>query len=306
MNQPKLIERFQGDSGRRLMIECLSRQWLLREDETIAMYMADHAELRELAAGEVLIRQGDAETDVYFILTGRLVILVDQQEVAVRIAGQHVGEMALIDPSLPRTATNIAAEPTVVAKVSESVFAPVADANPRIWRALGAELSRRLNQQGSFLSTPNRIPHLLIRSSSDCIAFAEALAAAIPPEMATVKICAREIFDADHFPIEELEAQLRVADFAALVAPNDHRALERSESSNAVRDNIVFEVGLLMGALSRHRTYLFAPEGTSLGIPTDLLGLTPLLYFPSAPTHAEAVAVAAEELIKIIHGMGPR
>jgi CRP-like cAMP-binding protein len=306
MNQPKLINRFQGDSGRRLVIECLSRQWLLREDEALATYMADHAELKELAAGEVLIRQGDAETDVYFILTGRLLILVDQQEVAVRSAGQHVGEMALIDPTLPRTATNIAEEPTVVAKVSESVFAPIADANPRIWRALGSELSRRLNQQGSFLSAPNRIPHLLIRSSAETIAFAEALAAAIPPNLATVKVCTREIFAADHFPIEELEAQLRVADFAATVAPNDHRVGARTDNSDAIRDNMVFEVGLLMGALSRHRTYLLAPEGATLGIPTDLLGLSPLLYSPSAPTHAGAVSAAAEALGSIIAGMGPR
>ncbi|MEI6715823.1 MAG: TIR domain-containing protein [Verrucomicrobiota bacterium] len=305
MNQPKLIDRFLGESGRRLLIECLSRQWLLREDDAIATLIADKAELRELDAGEVLIRQGDAESDVYFILTGRLRILVDQQEVAIRGANQHVGEMALIDPSLPRTATNIAAEPTVVAKVPESEFAPIADANPRIWRALGSELSRRLNQQGSFLAAPNRIPHLLIRSSSENLAYADALALEIPGELATVRVCTREIFDAEHFPIEELEAQLRVADFAVLVAPDDQNVAGHTTGPNPVRDNVVFEVGLLMGALSRHRTYLVTPVGSTLGIPTDLLGLTPILYTPQDNPSA-AIAGAAEELCAIIRSMGSR
>ncbi len=306
MNQPKLIDRFQGEEGKQLLIECLRRQFVIRDDYTVAAFLAEHCELRELSAGDILIRQGDSETDVYFILSGQLRVLVDEREVAVRVAGQHVGEMALIDPSLPRSATNVAAEPTLVAKVKESVLAPIADSAPRIWRAMGGELSRRLNQQGAFLRPKNRIPHLLIRATSESKEVAEALALAVPPHAATTKVIFREVFSSQAFPIEDLEAQLRVADFAALVAPNDERVRSRSDASDSLRDNLVFEVGLLMGALTRHRTFVVIPEYFSLGIPTDLLGLTPLLYQPATIPLEKAVHSTAVELQNIIQSMGPR
>ncbi|MEY2598587.1 MAG: hypothetical protein RLZZ142_846 [Verrucomicrobiota bacterium] len=307
MKSPTLIDCFRGEAGRRLRIECLMRQWLLRGDESLAAYFAEVGELQELAAGDILIRQGEAETDVYFILTGRLRVLVDQQEVALRGAGQHVGEMALIDPGLPRTATTIAAEPTVVSKIPEALFAPLANANPRIWRALGAELSRRLNQQGSFLGTPNRLPHLLIRASHESLPYAEALAARIPAEAATARVCSREFFQSECLPIEDLESHLRVADLAALVVPEDERLLRRNAAdSGALRDRIVFEVGLLMGALSRHRTLLLLPEGCTLEIPLALLGITPLLYHPTVGTADAAILDAAHEIQHILAYVGPR
>ncbi|MEK0447556.1 MAG: hypothetical protein RLZZ399_2877 [Verrucomicrobiota bacterium] len=306
MNQPRLIDRFQGEEGKSLLIECLRRQFLIKDDFTVASFLAEHCELRELSAGDVLIRQGDSDTDVYFILSGRLRILVDQREVAIRVAGQHVGEMALMDPSLARSATNVAAEPTLVAKVSESVLAPIADSAPRIWRAMGGELSRRLNQQGAFLRPKNRIPHLLIRANRETKDVAEALALSVHPQVATTKVICREVFGSEAFPIEDLEAQLRVADFAALISPHDERVRSRSEGSNSLRDNLVFEVGLLMGALTRHRAFLVVPECFSPGIPTDLLGVTPLLYRPATMPLTKAILSTAVELQNIIQSMGPR
>ena len=49
-------------------------------------------------------------------------------------------------------------------------------------------------------------------------------------------------------------------------------------TSNAPRDNIVFELGLFMGALGRSRTFLVQPRGAGLKVPSDLMGITPLTY----------------------------
>lgn len=139
MTTAKLIDRFNGDSGKRLLVQSLTTQWLVGQDEKLAQEIASVSELRELAAGDILIRQGDADNDIYFILAGSVRVFVNQREVAVRVVGQYVGEMALIDPTLRRTATNIVADPTLVARVSESAFTAIANATPRLWRSLATD-----------------------------------------------------------------------------------------------------------------------------------------------------------------------
>jgi predicted nucleotide-binding protein len=61
-----------------------------------------------------------------------------------------------------------------------------------------------------------------------------------------------------------------------------------------------------MGALSRRRTFVLAPQGANLKIPTDLLGLNQLRYEPSARTPFEAVTQAANEVIAIIRSNGSK
>lgn len=243
--RPKLIDRFSGDSGRRLLRECLSSSGSWGRDEGIASSLADNAELRELEPGEVLVRQGDADNDIYFILSGKLRVFVNGREVAARHAGYHVGEMTLVDASLRRTATNIAAEATVVAKVSEPEFSRIADANPRLWQRIGVELTRRLDQRAKCLTEPNPKPIVFVGSSSESLPIAEALAALLPADVAAITVWSQGIFGASRFPIEDLEAQIRIADFAVLVAASDDRVTSRGEDSDAPRDNEVFELGLL-------------------------------------------------------------
>jgi predicted nucleotide-binding protein len=61
-----------------------------------------------------------------------------------------------------------------------------------------------------------------------------------------------------------------------------------------------------MGALSRSRTFLLAPRGHKIKIPTDLLGLTTLQFDPAASNPADTVRPALDELTKIIANMGPK
>jgi CRP/FNR family cyclic AMP-dependent transcriptional regulator len=78
----------------------------------------------------------------------------------------------------------------------------------------------------------------------------------------------------------------------------------RKRDLDAPRDNVVFEVGLFMGALTRPRTFMAVPRGVDLKIPTDILGLTPVLY--EATAGALDVASACAELQARIRRMGPR
>ena len=108
-------------------------------------------------------------------------------------------------------------------------------------------------------------------------------------------------------PVESLERALAKADFAALVLSPDDRVISRDTEAPAPRDNLVFELGLCMGALGHSRTFLLHPRGSEIKIPTDLSGFTPLTYrtSPDVP-NSVAVASACEDMRVAIQASGPR
>jgi CRP/FNR family transcriptional regulator, cyclic AMP receptor protein len=302
----KLSERFQGETGRRLLMEALQSQFIVRGQDSVAAAFASVATIEEFDPGDLLIRQGDADNDLLLILAGRVVVLVNGRQVASRGPGQHVGEICAIDPISRRTATNVAAEATVVARISEPDLSMIAEAHPQLWRAVAVELSRRLDQRSQFHPEPNPTPVLFLGSSKETLLVAEAVGKSIPTDVASVRLWAQGVFGASRFPIEDLDAQLRVADFAALIAGADDRVSSRGKDFDAPRDNVIFELGLFMGALSRHRTFLVVSDGIDLKVPSDLLGLTLVRYNPKAPTLAASVAGACDELIAVIRAKGSK
>lgn len=307
MKRPvKLSDRFKSDTERRLLIKALKSQFIVGGQDAIAHAIASVASIEDFDAGHLLIRQGDSDNDLLLILAGRVVVLVNGRQVASRGPGQHVGEICAIDPISRRTATVVTAEATVIARVHEPDLDRIAEANPQLWRAIAVELSRRLDQRRQFHSQPNATPVLFLGSSKETLSIAEEIARWIPSDVATIRLWTRDVFGASHFPIEDLDAQLRLADFAALIAGPDDRVSSRGQEFDAPRDNVIFELGLFMGALSRHRTFLAVPENVDLKIPTDLLGLTVLRYDPAASSLATGVASACDELIAVIRTRGPK
>lgn len=306
MPRESMLARFQGDQGRRLLVEALESQPAMIGDAKLAEEFANIGTICELFPGDILIRQDHADNDIFFILTGVFRVLVNGREVAIRRAGQHVGEMAIVDPSSRRTASVIASEQSIVVKVAERHFSDLADRNPRVWRSLARELSHRLDERKKFHREPNIKAVLFIGSSTEQLPIAEALKHAVPNELATVILWSQGVFGASNFPIDDLNAQIRAADFAVLVAGADDQVISRGSTSDTPRDNVVFELGLFMGALSRARTFIMVPKDVKLKIPTDLLGLTCLQFDSHAGTPSAAVGHVTGELLEIIARMGPR
>lgn len=89
------------------------------------------------------------------------------------------------------------------------------------------------------------------------------------------------LFELSKTTIESLEKSLEITDFGIFVLSNDDITIMRGEKSSAVRDNVLFELGLFIGKLGRERVFFVIPDGTSLHIPTDLLGITPGKYNPN-------------------------
>jgi predicted nucleotide-binding protein len=271
---------------------------------SLATLLADAVELVTAEPGDVVVAQGGGDNDVYLIVSGSVNVLIHGRTIAIRRAGTHVGEMALIDPKARRSAAVVAAETSVLAKISEPNFSRIADAYPALWRAIAVELGDRLRERTKFIRVPNEKPLIFLGSSREALPVATSLRDLVQRPEIDVRVWTDGVFGASRFPMEDLEAHLDAADFAALVAAPDDLVISRGESSEAPRDNVIFELGLFMGALTRKRTFMLVPRGVDLKIPTDLLGLTPLLYDPAAP--AGGIKKAGEELGATIIRLGPR
>ena len=94
-----------------------------------------------------------------------------------------------------------------------------------------------------------------------------------------VKVWNQGVFGIGKSALESLLEALDKFDAAVFVfAPNDLVQI-RGREFNAVRDNVVFELGLFTGRLGRDRTFWFVPQGqTQLRIASDLLGVQPAEY----------------------------
>jgi CRP-like cAMP-binding protein len=152
-----VIERFEGKRGNRLLLEAMKGQQLVAGKAPLARALAQRVTLAELAPGSVLIEEGGADNDLYFVLAGRVTVLVGGIEIGTRDAGQHVGEVALLDPKAPRSATVVAREPTVVAKITERDFTAVASSAPAVWRALAAGLGSILSERNRRVADPDAL-----------------------------------------------------------------------------------------------------------------------------------------------------
>jgi hypothetical protein len=85
----------------------------------------------------------------------------------------------------------------------------------------------------------------------------------------------QEVFRFSEYPLESLAAELDRADFGIFVlAPADVSEV-RGERYDVPRDNVVFELGLFIGRLGRHRSFIIIPrDARRLHLPSDIGTLT--------------------------------
>ena len=138
-----LLKSFQGSEGRQRLINALISQRLVR-DEDLAAAVVSYLKLEEISAGTNLIKQGASDTDLFLVLSGMLSVAIDGRIVARKMAGHHVGEMAVVDPLTVRSASVNATSDSVVARITEPDFSALADEYPRLWRRIALELASRL------------------------------------------------------------------------------------------------------------------------------------------------------------------
>jgi len=116
----------------------------LKESDLVTL-AADLAE-RRVAAGEPIVGEGTGGVVFFFILDGETSVSVAGEEVATLKRGDYVGELALLDPEGPRSATVTAKTDVVLAGMSAWQFRPFVLAHPEVAWALLQRLARRLRE----------------------------------------------------------------------------------------------------------------------------------------------------------------
>lgn len=255
----ELLRRFiEEPGGERRLIGALQEQVIVGQDADLAARLAVATELLPYGPGEALLVQDASDTDILFILAGEAAIVVHGREVAVRRAGQHVGEMAMIDPRQSRSATVIARTEVVVARVTEDRFTRIAEACPRLWRRLAVELGARLRERAGLVRPRSSRPRLFIGSTDAGLPIARGLAAALQDPLWEVRVWRDGPAGLGKSSLESLAAQAEELDFGLLVvAPPDLAAPD----GNGGCDELSLQLGALIGALGRERVFVGALHG---------------------------------------------
>lgn len=101
-------------------------------------------------------------------------------------------------------------------------------------------------------------------------------------------IWSQGVFGLSKCTLESLTQAARDFDFAVLVLSPDDLKQKRGRLSTAPRDNVLFELGLFMGALGRSRTFIVHSRDTALDLPTNLAGATAATFATRADGNLQA------------------
>jgi CRP/FNR family transcriptional regulator, cyclic AMP receptor protein len=298
-------ERFEG-SNRQQLIDALKRQEFVGGDTDLADIFATRGSLLEFSKGHKIIAEGGEDNDIYLLIAGTVAIVVKGNQVATRKAGQHVGEMSAIEPAQKRSAAVISLDTVVALRLSSTDFMSIGAAHPQIWLPIARELSRRLHQRNDLIPPPNDYPKLFIISSAEALDVAREVQAQLERDVFST-VWPDGVFFAGGYPLEALEKAVSESDFAVAIAQADDIVETRGARHPTLRDNVLFELGLFMGKLTRHRAILIHPRVTGLKLPSDMHGLTLASYAPGKPDELPArLGPACNEIRKIVKTLGVR
>jgi CRP/FNR family transcriptional regulator, cyclic AMP receptor protein len=298
-------ERFQGN-GHQNLVDALKRQEFVGGDSKLAEAFAARGELLEFVKGSKIITQGGEDNDIYLLLAGSVSIVIKGNEYTTRTAGQHIGEMAAIEPAQRRSADVVAHDTVVALKLNNADFMSLGREHPQIWLPLARELARRLYQRNELIPPPNEFAKLFIISSTEALEVAKAIRDSLEHDVFST-IWNEGVFFAGGYSLESLEKAVSESDFAVAIAQPDDIVETRGSRAPTLRDNVLFELGLFMGKLGRHRALLIHPEITGLKLPSDLQGLT-LLRYAAGSTHdlTTRLKPACDDIRKIVKTLGVR
>ncbi|MBB3947666.1 putative nucleotide-binding protein [Rhizobium skierniewicense] len=302
----KMLERFMGDEGKDLRIESFGAQTIVRGDVQLAEALAEVAEMLEVDAGVTLIEQNGEDDDIYFVFSGSLSVHINGRRLGARGRGEHVGEMAAIEPTQRRSATVIAEDRSVVAKLTAQQFSTLAKTYPDMYRQIARSLSRRLLERNKHVGTFREKVRVFIISSAEALPVARLVRNAFEHDPFITTIWTDGVFRVANYTLTNLEAEIDDSDFAVAIAHADDLTESRGKDWPSPRDNVVFELGLFMGRLGRQRAILMEPREEKVKLPSDLSGITTIPYrFENGRDAAAQIAPACDKLRQHILDLGP-
>ncbi len=146
-------------------------------------------------------------------------------------------------------------------------------------------------------------PHVFIASSVEGLQIAKSIQENLEYGAFTT-IWSQAFFELSKFTVDSLFDQMNDFDFAIFIFSPDDILNIRGLEHSAVRDNVIFELGLFIGHLGKERCFIVQPREEDLRIPTDIIGLTPATYDKHHPNLTAALGVACSQIEQQISKLG--
>lgn len=116
-------------------------------------------------------------------------------------------------------------------------------------------------------------PRVFIGSSVESLDIADAIQENLD-HYAEVTVWDQGVFELSSVALIDLLTQIDKQDFGIFIFKPDDIITIRTETKKAVRDNVLFELGLFMGKLGKDNVFFVTPESTGdLHLPSDLWGV---------------------------------
>ena len=231
-------------------------------------------------SGDFLAAQGDQGSGMWFLLSGSVEIIVKGHPYKIRIAGEVVGEMAVIDPQATRSADIVCnANDTHAFFLSDDDFFKLAQKEVGLFQALCRLLGDRLRQRDQFFVPPNEKPSIFVASSGEARSHLEKICDELADDPFELTPWTKKgIFRPSSDTFGELVQFGQQVDFAIIIVTTDDLGESRDEDFFMARDNVWLELGLFVGSLGRYRTFIVTENDINLKIPSDLFGITRLVF----------------------------
>lgn len=283
------------------LIQALCRQEIVNNDREAATKLSRAITRKTYKRDDVIFNQDHCTDEMYFVLSGKLDIKVNDRIIAHRSYGQTVGEMCLVDVGGKRSATVVVNDESELARIDEADFTAIANEHPALWRNIAQSLARRLRERNERERIKNEIPKIFIASSSEGKTAIDSIISQFSGvSVELISWTDRGLFKPSTHAIETLEKNAAEADFAIILIGPDDVTRSRGQELDAPRDNVVFETGLFMGALGRRRVFMLESTGTKIKIPSDLNGLTTMRYKDD-----QELAAICEQIKSQVDEVGP-
>lgn len=120
-------------------------------------------------------------------------------------------------------------------------------------------------------------PKVFIASSAESLNIAQAINSSLDYDF-EMTLWTGGTFKLSSTALDDLVKKTSVVDFALFIFAPDDLAVIREREERIVRDNVVFEMGLFIGAIGKDRCFIVKPRNQELHLPTDLAGLIPTDY----------------------------
>ena len=142
----------------------------------------------------------------------------------------------------------------------------------------------------------NELPNIFIASSTEGISVAEAVNIKLENETRVKQW--DNAFNLSSVTINSLIKRANETDYAVFVFHKDDKTTIRGETYNTVRDNVLFELGLFIGALGMEKCFVLIPKSKvgDFRLPTDLSGVTMTYYDDALDNMIDAVTTSCAKI----------